>query len=63
MTLRKAEFKYKEFHKTDMKTTWADIGKAKNLLDWQPQVSLEEGIQRTVDWTKDNWDLINKIKL
>jgi nucleoside-diphosphate-sugar epimerase len=62
-TKRKAEFKYKEFHKTDMKRTWADIGKAKNLLDWQPQVGLEEGIQRTVDWTKDNWDLITKIKL
>ena len=62
-TGKKAYFKYKEFHKTDMKTTWADIDKARKLLNWQPQVSLEEGIKRTVAWTKDNWDLISKIKL
>ena len=62
-TRKKAHFKYKEFHKTDMKKTWADINKAQKLLNWQPKVSLEEGIKRTVDWTKENWDLISKIKL
>lgn len=62
-TERKAELKYMEFDKADMKTTWADIDKAQKLLNWQPQVSLEEGIKRTVAWTKDNWDLISKIKL
>jgi nucleoside-diphosphate-sugar epimerase len=62
-TGKKAYFKYKEFHKTDMKTTWADIEKAREVLNWQPQVSLEEGIKRTVAWTKDNWDLISKIEL
>jgi nucleoside-diphosphate-sugar epimerase len=62
-TGKKAQFKYKEFHKADMKATWADIEKAKNLLDWQPQVSLEEGIKRTVEWTKDNWEWIKNIKL
>jgi len=60
---RKACFKYKEFHKADMKATWADINKAKRLLDWQPQVSLEEGIKRTVEWTRKNWEWIAKIKL
>jgi len=60
---RKAKLKYMEFDKADMKTTWADIKKAREVLNWQPQVSLEEGIKRTVAWTKDNWDLISKIKL
>jgi len=60
---KKANFKYKEFHKADMKATWADSDKAKKLLDWQPQVSLEEGIKRTVEWTKDNWEWIKKISL
>jgi UDP-glucose 4-epimerase len=27
-----------------------DIGKARRLLDWQPRTSLEEGLQRTIDW-------------
>lgn len=60
---KKAEFRYKELHKADMKETWADIDKAKELLGWLPQVSLEEGIKRTVDWTKNNWEWLQKIKI
>jgi len=52
---KKAHFDYKEFHKADMQATWADISKAQKLLNWQPQVSLEEGIKRTVEWTENNW--------
>ena len=62
-TGKKARFKYKEFHKADMKATWADIEKAKNLLDWYPKVSLQEGIKRTVEWTKDNWEWVKKIEI
>jgi len=29
--------------------TWADISKAKNLLNWQPKVSLEEGVRVLLD--------------
>ncbi|MCD6578051.1 GDP-mannose 4,6-dehydratase [bacterium] len=58
-----ARFKYKEFHKADMQATWADIDKARGFLNWQPQVSLEGGIKRTVEWTKDNWEWIRKIKI
>ena len=60
---REAKYNYKEFYKADMKATWADIEKAKKLLDWQPEVSLEEGIKRTVQWTKDNWEWIRNISI
>jgi len=33
----------------------ADISKARTLLDYVPQVSLEEGIQRTVEWSMQWW--------
>ena len=59
---KEAYFKYKEFHKADMKATWADIKKAQKLLEWQPQVSLEEGIKRTVEWTKDNWQWVKNVE-
>ena len=62
-TGKRAQFKYKEFHKADMKATWADIDKAKKLLDWQSKVSLEKGIKRTVEWTKANWEWVQKIKI
>ena len=32
----------------------ADISKAKNLLDWTPQIDLEEGLALTIDWIRNN---------
>lgn len=60
---REARYNYKKFHNADMKATWADIEKANKILDWQPRVSLEEGIKRTVQWTKYNWEWIKKIEV
>ncbi len=34
----------------DVEKTFAGIEKAKNLLGWKPEVGIEEGIQRTVEW-------------
>ena len=59
----KAKVKYGDFKKVDMKTTWADIGKAKRLLQWEPEVSIEEGLRRTVSWFKENSQLVRKIKV
>ena len=60
---KKVRSNYKEFHQADMQATWADISKAKELLNWHPQFSLEEGIKRTVDWTINNLEWIRKIKI
>lgn len=34
----------------DVRKTWADIGKARRLLGYQPRVGLEEGLKRTWQW-------------
>lgn len=34
----------------------ANIGKAHALLDYSPEVSLREGIKRSVEWSLDWWD-------
>lgn len=31
----------------------ADITKAKKLLNWEPKVSLEEGLEKTIEWFKE----------
>jgi len=62
-TWKKANFEYKEFHKADIKATWADINKAEKLLNWQPQINLEEGIKKTIEWTKKNWEWIADVEL
>ena len=37
----------------DVARTYADISKAKELLDWQPETSIEEGLQVFADWVTD----------
>jgi UDP-glucuronate 4-epimerase len=47
---KKAKLKYLDPIKADMDSTWADISKAKKLLGWEPQVGLEEGLKKLMDW-------------
>lgn len=51
---KEAKIEYKPFHKADLKETWADIEKAKRILGWEPEISLEEGLRRSVRWYLDN---------
>jgi nucleoside-diphosphate-sugar epimerase len=62
-TGKKAKLVNKEFHKADIKATWADITKAKEILAWEPKVGIEDGIKRTIEWFKGNWGWIRDIKL
>jgi nucleoside-diphosphate-sugar epimerase len=34
----------------DVRDSQADIGKAKQLLDYEPHVSFDEGLRRTIEW-------------
>lgn len=47
---KKAITTYHPFHKADALANWADVTKARELIGWQPQVNLDEGIGRLVDW-------------
>ncbi len=47
---KEAQIVFKAPNKADMESTWADITKAKTLLGWEPEVSIDEGLKRTVDW-------------
>lgn len=47
---KKAKIKYLPFHKADIMTTRADITKAGDLLNWKPRVSLEQGVDESVNW-------------
>jgi nucleoside-diphosphate-sugar epimerase len=60
---KKARVRREPFQKTDMMATWADIGKAKRLLDWEPQVPLSEGIGKTVDWYLKNREWLRNIHI
>lgn len=38
--------------RSEMLANWADVGKAKRLLGWQPLIGLQEGITNLVNWYK-----------
>ena len=60
---KKAIIDRQPFHKADMKETWADISKAKELLSWEPEISPEEGIERTVAWHLENKEFLKNVNL
>jgi UDP-glucuronate 4-epimerase len=60
---KKAMVENLPFHKADMKETWADISKAKKLLNWSPKIGFSEGIELCVSHYKENIDLLSTIKL
>ncbi len=60
---KKARIIKKPFFEADLKATWADITKAKRLLDWQPKTSFEKGIKLTVDWHKKNQHWLKDIQI
>ena len=43
--------------------TWADIEKAKNLLGWQPKVSLDEGLDKCVSWYMQNQEWLKEVQV
>lgn len=60
---KKAEIDRKPFHKADIVATWADISKAKKILNWEPKIPLEKGIKNTVEWYLENKSWFKNIKL
>lgn len=51
---KKARLNKQDFHPADLKATWADISKAKKLLDWQPVTKLDDGLRMSVAWYMNN---------
>lgn len=49
---KKVKVKYMETAKGDIRDTFADISRAKELLNYEPKTSLEEGLKEFVKWYK-----------
>src|SRR6266498_2766681 len=47
---KKANVQYGPPNPADMFTNWADVSKAGELLGWEPQVGMREGVTRLVEW-------------
>lgn len=48
--------------KSEVQRLWCDNAKARRLLNWEPQVSLDEGLQETIEWIHKNKNLIKLVQ-
>ena len=60
---KKAVIEYHDENPADMKSTWANAEKAQSLLDWQPAIDLDEGIQKSVAWYLENHDWTSQLSM
>lgn len=44
-----------EYRKNDLWNPRVSVDKIKKVLGWHPEISLEEGIKKTVEWYKNNY--------
>ncbi len=47
---KKAKVKKIPMQTGDVETTWANVVKAKELLDWRPKIRLEKGLAQYLEW-------------
>lgn len=60
---KKATLVHHPFNKADMSETMARVDKAQRLLGWQPEVGLDEGLELTVKWYREQYEWVKDIKL
>jgi UDP-glucuronate 4-epimerase len=60
---RKPRIDRRPVHAADVPATWADIGKARRLLEWSPQIPVEEGLRRAAAWYQENREIALPLKL
>lgn len=60
---KKAKIRFQPAHPADVAATWADIAKARSLLQWAPEVTIEQGLEQAVRWYATNRDWAREVPL
>jgi nucleoside-diphosphate-sugar epimerase len=59
----KAKLNFLPRHPADNLATWADISRTKELLDWKPEVQMEDGLKEVINWYFENKAWLKNLKL
>jgi UDP-glucuronate 4-epimerase len=60
---KKPRIEYRPAHPADVPSTRADVSKAARLLGWRPEIAIEEGLRRAVEWYHANRDMARSLEL
>ena len=58
---KKANVQYGPPNPADMFTNWADVGKAGELLGWEPQYNMRAGVEKLVEWYNAEREWASKV--
>jgi nucleoside-diphosphate-sugar epimerase len=47
---KKADIHQQAEAPADVRATWADITRAREIINWEPEIELDEGLKETVAW-------------
>lgn len=61
LTGREARIEYQPRHPADVLATWANIDKARRLLEWQPATPFREGVSRLVQWYNEHREWASRV--
>jgi CDP-paratose 2-epimerase len=62
LTGKRTEVKYDNWRPSDQKVYISNISKANELLKWKPEISLEEGVRKLVEWVSVNRNVFQYIQ-
>lgn len=51
----RVEIRFEDKRPGEVYRSWADIGKARRILGFDPRIELREGIDRTARWYREHW--------
>ncbi len=60
---KKGNYNYLDRHPADNLITWADISKTRQLLNWSPEISIEKGLKRVLNWYVEHKDWVQKLNI
>jgi nucleoside-diphosphate-sugar epimerase len=58
---KKAIVQYGPPDPADMRSNWADVSKAGELLGWEPQFNMQAGIEKLVEWYNAEREWVSKV--
>jgi len=59
---QRAQVTYAPFHPADVHTNQANVTRAAKILGWEPQIDLEEGVTRLVNWYMQERDWVSQVE-
>ena len=60
-TGKRSKVKYAPWRHGDQRVYISDITKLQKYTNWNPQVTIREGVKKLVDWTEKNIEKIKKV--